>query len=184
MGKGGVVLGLIGIILGAGGIVFGYINWTGQSNNLTQNKVVGVWDDLVVNRDYTGWNQPGAWLFEFTDNQMNNTGYISVSNSNTRITLLKSGWYRIHLSTQLDGLDSGLHYYLRLIKDDINDNYLYHFETITSTPIEHYIDSYKFVYSDGTSYIEIGAKCGGETVNAFGISIPIHNQFSIEFVST
>ena len=32
MGKGGIVLGLIGIILGAGGIGFGYFIWTGQAD--------------------------------------------------------------------------------------------------------------------------------------------------------
>lgn len=42
MGKGGVVLGIIGIILGAGGIGFGFINMIGQSTNLAQTRVVGV----------------------------------------------------------------------------------------------------------------------------------------------
>ncbi len=184
MGKGGTVLGLIGIILGAGGLVFGYLNWAGQSNNSTQNKIVGVWDGLDVNQDYPGWDQVGSWLFEFTDNEMNNTAYISVSNANTRITLLKSGWYRIHLSTELIYLDSGLHYYLRLLKDHSIDMYIYHFDTLTSTPPGKYFDSSAFVYSNGTNYIEIGATCGNPTVNGFGIySSASMNQFSIEFVS-
>ena len=41
MGKGGTVLGLIGIILGAGGIGFGYFIWTGQATiktNLTDTQ--------------------------------------------------------------------------------------------------------------------------------------------------
>jgi len=186
MGKGGAVLGLIGMILGAGGLVLWYFNWTGQSSNSTstQNKVVGVWDGLDENKDYAGYDQPGAFLFEFTDNEMNDTAYVSVSNANTRITLLQSGWYRIHLSTELNSLDSGLHYYLRLLKDHSIDMYLYHFDTMTSTPPGEYIESSAFVYSDGTNYIEIGVACGNPTVNSFSISGSSNmNQFSIEFVS-
>ena len=54
MGKGGTVLGLMGIILGAGGIAFGYFNWTSQSttNNLTGSIVVGIWNTLYDNLDY------------------------------------------------------------------------------------------------------------------------------------
>ncbi|KKM21430.1 hypothetical protein LCGC14_1635480 [marine sediment metagenome] len=183
MGKSGAVLGLIGIILGAGGLVFGYLNWTSQSNNSTQNKVVGVWDGLDENQDYSGYDQPGVWLFEFTDNEMNDTAYIFVSNANTRITLLKPGWYRIHLSTELNSLDSGLHYYLKLLKDHSIDMYLYHFDTMTSVPPGEFIDSSAFVYSDGTNYIEIGASCSNPTVSFVISSSASMNQFSIEFVS-
>lgn len=157
----------------------------GQTNNLTQTKVVGVWDGLTNNQDYSGYDQQGAWLFEFTDNEMNNTGYISVSNTNTRITLLKPGWYRIHLSTELINLDSGLHYYLRFLKDHSIDMYLYHFDTMTSVPPAKFIDSSAFVYSDGTNFVEIGATCGSPTVNGFDISSSASmNQLLIEFVST
>ena len=31
MGKGGTVLGLIGIIVGAGGLVFGYMSWSSMN---------------------------------------------------------------------------------------------------------------------------------------------------------
>ena len=70
---------------------------------------LGIIDKKSAN--YSGYDQPGAWLFEFTDNEMNDTAYVSVSNANTRITLLKPGWYRIHLSTELNSLDSKLHEY-------------------------------------------------------------------------
>ncbi|KKK44988.1 hypothetical protein LCGC14_1653650 [marine sediment metagenome] len=114
---------------------------------------------------------------------MNNTGYIFVENSNTRITLLKPGWYQIHLSTELNGLDPGIHYYLRMLKDHSLEMYIYHFDTLTSTN-DLYIDTFGFVYSDGTNYIEIGARCDSATTNAFGIGSNNLNQFSIEFIST
>jgi len=52
MGKGGTVLGLIGIILGAGGLGFGYFIWTGQATlatNLTdaQNSQGNLASDLA-----------------------------------------------------------------------------------------------------------------------------------------
>ena len=36
MGKGGVVLGLIGILIGAGGLVFGFIAWSSLNTIQTQ----------------------------------------------------------------------------------------------------------------------------------------------------
>lgn len=53
MGKGGTVLGLIGIILGAGGVGFGYFAWTGQSSNrtditTTQSDLATILGDLTA----------------------------------------------------------------------------------------------------------------------------------------
>ncbi|KKK44987.1 hypothetical protein LCGC14_1653640 [marine sediment metagenome] len=46
MGKGGTVLGLIGIILGAGGLFFGFVAWNGQNNISSRSLVVGYGMDL------------------------------------------------------------------------------------------------------------------------------------------
>ncbi len=111
----GTALGIIGIILAAGVIGFAFFVWNGANsdvdalqaeinnlesdfNNLDTTILVGVWEDLSRNMDYTPFTSNGNWLFEFGDNKLNNTDYISVSNTNTRITLVKSGWYRIHVS--------------------------------------------------------------------------------------
>ena len=183
MGKGGSVLGLIGIILGAGGIAFGYYNWTSENDNSTQNKVVGVWDGLDVNRDYSGYNQLHTWLFEFTDNDFNDSDYVSVSLSNTRITLLKPGWYRIHFTVLLGDIDPAEHYYIRLLKNHTIDEYLFSVWTTSTATSVYKIDTSALVYSDGMNYIEIGASSSPQ--DTFGISGTNHeNGLSIEFIST
>ena len=43
MGKGGTVLGLIGILLGAGGLIFGFIAWTNQKNITNIQSGQNIW---------------------------------------------------------------------------------------------------------------------------------------------
>ncbi len=183
MGRGGAVLGLIGIILGAGGIAFGYFIWRGQNNNLTQPKLVGVWDGLADNQDYTPYNALNNWLLEFGDNKLNNTDYISVSNTYTRIVLLKSGWYRIHLSMVLMSISPSSIYTIKLLKDGIIEFFFNYYEIIGVIDSQyHSVDSSGFVYSNGTNYIEIN----GESLlgdNFFVHSIDYYNQLTIEFVT-
>jgi len=141
----------------------------------------------VTNRDYSGYDQLHTWLFEFTDNNFNNSDYISVSNTNTRITLLKPGWYRIHLSVLLDGIEPNigpdLRYFIGLLKDHTFVEYLYSLWTTSAATQYQYLESSTLVYSDGTNYIEIrGTTSPQDDFNIYNNDI--YNQFSIDFVST
>ena len=193
MGKGGAALGIIGMILGAGGIGFAFVVWNGQNttnsdfnnlsntlNNLTQTIFVGIWEGLDHNLDFAPYNSTSDWLFEFEDNQLNNTDYISVSNTNTRITLLKSGWYRFHLSVLLTNVDSSYSYYISLLKDGTLESYFDFFRTSSTFDAGYeYIDSSAFVYSDGTNYIELEYF---STDNYFVPGADLYNQLTIEYV--
>ena len=205
MGKSGTVFGIIGIILAAGAIGFTFVVLNGQNttnsdlddltdevnnliglsnsteiNNLTRTIVVGIWDALDDNLDYAPYNLQNDWLFEFGDNKLNNTEYISVSNTNTRITLLKSGWYRIHISVLLGGISPSSSYRLELLKDGTIESYLDFYATSSTNDSSwHYIDSSAFVYSNGTNFIEI------ETFSTYD-STPSnddYNQFTIEYAA-
>ena len=185
MGRGGTVLGIIGVILAAGAIGFTFVVWNGQNttNNLTGNIVVGIWDSLDDNLDFTPYNLQKNWLFEFGDNNLNNTDYISVSNTNTRITLLKSGWYRIHISVLLGGISDSCSYRLSLLKDGAIESHLdFYVTSSTNDSSWYYIDSSAFVYSNGTNYIEINEY---STTDDFSPSTSnIYNQLTIEYVAT
>ena len=183
MGKGGTVIGIIGIILAAGAIGFTFVVWNGQNttNNLTGTIVVGIWDSLGDNQDFAPHNSLNDWLLEFGDNSLNNTDYISVSNTNTRITLLKSGWYRIHISVLLVGISPASIYNIRFLKDGAIEFFFDFYETSgTIDSIYRSVDSSAFVYSDGTNYIEINGESGDN------FSVPgndLYNQLTIEFVT-
>ncbi len=204
MGSGGTALGIIGIILAAGAIGFAFIVWNGQNttnsdlddltdevnnltglsnsteiNNLTKTIVVGIWDALDDNLDYAPYNLQNDWFFEFGDNELNNTDYISVSNTNTRITLLKSGWYRIHISVLLSSISPSSYYRVRLLKDGAIESYLEFLATSSTIDSSwHYINSYTFVFSDGTNYIEIEASSTYDSTP----SNDDYNQLTIEYV--
>ena len=153
MGNSGTALGIIGIILGAGAFGFAFFVWNGQNdlesdfNNLESTILVGIWEDLSRNTDYTPYSTNRFWLFEFGDNQVNNTEYFSVSNSNTRITIIKSGWYKIHLSALLGDINDGTAYSMKFYKN--GDVYGYSSYLIGGGP---------FIYMDGTVFIECNAK--------------------------
>ena len=183
MGRGGAVLGIIGILLAAGAIGFTFVVWNGQntSNNLTDANIIGIWDALSDNQDFSPYIWQNNWLLEFRDNSLNNTNYISVSNTNTRITLLKSGWHRIHLSVLLVGISASSIYWIRLLKDGAPE-YIFDFYQTTTTidSIYHTIDSSAFIYSNGTNYIEIE----GDSTDDFQVPPnDLYNQLTIEFVS-
>jgi hypothetical protein len=183
MGRGGTALGIIGIILAAGAIGFTFVVWNGQNttNSLTRTNVVGIWDSLADNQDYPPYNLQNDWLLEFGDNSFNNTDYVSVSNTNTRITLLKPGWYRIHLSVLLTGIDPNRNYRIRILKDGAIEFDLDFYHTaLTVVSTYHTIDSSAFVYSDGTNYIELN----GDANDDFMVpSNDLNNQLTIEFVT-
>ena len=172
-------------ILAAGAIGFTFIVWNGQNttNNLTNTIVVGVWDALTDNQDYSPHNALDDWLLECGDNSLINTDHTSVSNTNTRITLLKSGWYQIHLSVLLIDIDTSNIYAIRLLKDGDYEFFLDYYETslAMNSPYRS-IDSSAFVYSNGTNYIEInGYSAFGDD---FSVSpSDVYNQLTIEFVT-
>jgi len=189
MGSNGTALGVIGIILAAGAIGFAFFGWNGQNNlqsdfnNLTQTIVVGLWDALDDNLDFAPHNFQSNWLYEFGDNKLNNTDYISISNTNTRITLLKPGWYRIYLSVMLSSIGPSDVYWTRLLKDGDVEFYFDRHET--GTPADssyHFFGSSGFVYSNGTNYIEVN----GYTFSDFFYisSSDDFNQFMIEYIDT
>ncbi len=151
-------------------------------NNLTQIIVVGIWDGLSDNIDYTPHNSQDDWLFEFGDNNLSNTDYISVSNTNTRITLLKSGWYRIHLSVLLRFLDPNMQYYIILMKDGVSESFILYYDAPSIVFSYYHVDSSVFVYSDGTNYIEINGV--SYTDNSFSMTdVDPYNQLTIEYVN-
>jgi len=183
MGKGGTVIGLIGIILAAGAIGFTYIVWNGQKTT-TGTKVVGVWDTLTDNQAYSPHNALDDWLLEFGDNSLINTDYILVSNTNTRITLLKSGWYRFHISMVLMGINPASIYTMKLLKDGITEFFLDYYETSLAMNSQyHSVDSFAFVYSNGTNYIEINGESLLGDNNFFVHTDDLYNLITIESVT-
>ncbi|MFX1366109.1 MAG: hypothetical protein ACFFCE_06720 [Promethearchaeota archaeon] len=203
MGNNGAALGIIAIILCVGVGVFVFFIWNGQNttnsdvddlqeqinnlesdfNNSITTKFVGIWDDLARNMDYSPHNSSTDWLIEFQDNNLTNPEYISVSNNNTRVTLLQSGWYRIHLTIALTNHFGGSFYWIHLLKDGVEDENFDAYSTSTYTPPLRHIDSSVFIYSNGTNYIEVNpvtTAVGGLLIWYYEV---IH-QFIIEYVAS
>ncbi len=200
MGRGGAVLGIIGIVLAAGAGGFAFVGWNGQNianseinnltnelnnltdelNNLSRIIVVGTWNTLEDNLNFAPHNSQNDWLLEFGENNVSNIDYFSTTN-NTRITLLKPGWYRIHLSVLLMNINPSSTYWIRLYVNGTMTNYMARHETSAASPIFHHIDVSAFVYCDALNYIEIN---GYSTFDNFDVaaSDDKFNQLTIEYL--
>ncbi|KKL65346.1 hypothetical protein LCGC14_2155910, partial [marine sediment metagenome] len=145
-------------------------------NNLNQTIVVGIWETLSSNTDYSPYNIDSNWLFEFGENQLINTEYISVSNSYTRITMIKSGWYKIHLSVILSSISDNSVYSMRFYKNSVIHGYT-----------SYVIGDLPFIYMDGTVFIECNATDYIE-INAYSaddfspFALDKYNHLTIEYV--
>jgi hypothetical protein len=188
MGRSGTALGLIGIIIGAVGVGFAFIAWNDQKilasdfNNLTGTIIVGIWDNLDENLNYAPHNSQGNWLFEFGDNNVTNSHYITISKTYTRISLVKSGWYRIHISVLLEGMSPSNVYWIVLYKNGVIESYLDFYETPSTIPTTYdFLKLSTFVYSNGTNYIEIVGACLSGGFQIWEVD-PDYNQFTIEYV--
>ncbi len=150
-------------------------------NNVTRPIVVGIWDELDRNMDYTPHNLQNDWLIELGDNKLFSTEHLSLSNSYTRISLLEVGWYRIHLSLMVTDLAAAKNYRIHLYKDDEYESSFDYFELSAGNDIDFYvIHSSVFVNSDGTNYIELNGYCSTDN---FITSYQNYNQLTIEYVS-
>ena len=200
MGRSGAAFGIIGVILATGAIGFTFIVWNGlnttnsdlkadlddltnELNNFTRTTVVGKWNALYDNYDYAPYNLTNNWLYEFGNNSLNITDYISVSNNNTRVTLTKSGWYRIHLSVLLKDINASFLYKTTILKDGATEFVLDRLQTgATFDEYYHHIDSSAFVYSDGSNYIELNGYTDWDDYFSPHLS-PHYNQLTIEYVA-
>ena len=183
MGKNTGVIIILSIIsltgLGLGGYTF---ITTVVSPQVVGNQgiiLVGLWDELYVNMDYSPYDSTDYWLLEYGSNKMNDSNYISISNTNTRITLLKSGWYRLHISMVLKSIDALGYYWIRLYKNSALEGSMDFHETSANPESSfHVIDSSAFVYSNGTDYFEFVGYAIGDT--DFSLDLNALNQLTIE----
>ena len=186
MSKNTVGFIFIGIISIAGLALGGYNFLTAQifvAPEESGYKLVGIWDGLDDNLNYPPHITSFDWLFEFEQNSYIDLEYISVSNNNTRITLMKQGWYRIQISVLLYDLDVARSYRIDILK---NGTILFYLDFIVTEigyePSYYNVHAEGYVLSDGNDYIEINGLSTGDPFYPYAIDQK-HNQLVLEFVS-
>jgi hypothetical protein len=144
-------------------------------------KVVGIWDDLDENTDYAPYDLSTSWLVELLDNSYIVSNYITVTNTGTRLTLIKAGWYRIQITMQLADLDSPYVYRLVLLKNGYTEFIMVRF--FPPSGVSWYqFHANGYVLSDGDDYIEMRVYSDPSDI-FYLFQHPDLNQFSIEFVA-
>ena len=141
--------------------------------------LVGLWDDLVKNKDYAPYNTDTSWRLEFDNNQYNDSNYISVSNGNTNFKLLKEGFYKLTLLLYLYYLDvaSGT-YWIYLYRNNSVDQSIAKIAHPTTN--NYQVETSVYIRSTGLDTFLIRAYCTGDA--SFEVATgQSFNQFSIEF---
>ncbi len=175
--KGTIIFGIISII--ALGLSLYLFFWP-QSTD-TGFKLVGIWDNLDENTDYSPYNHDTDWLVELSDNSYVDLSYITVTNTGTRLTLIKAGWYKIQITMHLTSLLTPSIYRLELLKNGYSEFIMVRYKCPSG------ITSYQFhangyVLSGGDDYIEMRVY-SDPSMNFYLLESPDLNQFSIEFVA-
>jgi hypothetical protein len=175
-----IVIGIISIIaLGLSAYMF----ISSQLLKQPEQKVVGVWDKLERNTDYAPYNTLTNWLVEISEDKYIDQDYFTLSNTDTRLTLIEAGLYRVQMTFLLEGITNLEQYWVELLKNGTHVFYLdYH--SGTSSSLFHEVHAEGYVLSDGNDYIEIRAYTS--SINEFYIYNPIpslnFNQFSLEYI--
>lgn len=144
-------------------------------------KIVGIWDDLDQNIDYAPYTLDTSWLVELKDNSYIDSNYINVINTGTRVTLVKTGWYRIQINMLLSDLTTPSVYRLVLLKNGITESIMVRYYCPSGVGTYH-LNAHGYVQSDGDDYIEMRVY-SDPSDNFYLTSSPDLNQFSIEYIT-
>ncbi|MFX1568899.1 MAG: hypothetical protein ACFFCV_11105 [Promethearchaeota archaeon] len=176
--KGTIIFGIISII--ALGLSLYMFIWP-QSTD-TGLKLVGIWDDLDENTDYSPYNLDTDWLVELSDNSYIDSSYITVTHTSTRLTLIKAGWYKIQITMQLLDLTTPYDYDLELLKNGYTEFIMVSYRTASASVTWYQVHATGYVLSDGDDYIQM--RVTSDPSDPFYLyESPELNQFSIEFVA-
>ena len=178
--KGIIFLSIVAIAaIGMSGASIFLLN-TNTQNNDDGILVVGLWEDCERNMDYFPYTNSYNWLIQFSDKIIQNTQYVSMSNSDTNITLLKTGMYRITLTMLLEGIVSSNSYEVNMKMNGATSHYFFQFQSDPDT-------NNNFVFFSTSVFINISVPVSliFNTNDFFGYSFSpggaTRNQFSIEY---
>jgi len=175
-------------LAGLGGYSLYSINFGSVSCNCEpNNKLVGLWEDVLKNKLNPIMNMDSAWLLEVDNNKIIDNEYIVLNQTtaykDTRFHLVKAGLYKITINILLTDLLNTQGYALSAFKDEEGYGMLAYkklFHVVTPNVVEH-INVNFFLESNGTNFYEFGC---------FTLSAPFnldtdqaYNHLSIEYIN-
>ncbi|MFX1354645.1 MAG: hypothetical protein ACFE8V_16090 [Promethearchaeota archaeon] len=112
--------------------------------------VIGMWESLYRNMDFSPYNSLSYWLVEVGDSLVSDGNYCSLSRNNTRFHLIKSGWYRVKIAMRLEDV-MNQQIFLRIYKNNIP--YLMH--SMHSESVSAEFKTFFYISSNGTNYYDL-----------------------------
>jgi len=142
--------------------------------NGTLDNLVAVWETL------TGFGAPASSFYiAFDDISFNRSEFFTVMLSNTIVSLIKPGWYRISIRFIMHYLDAnGPNYQVDLEKNDVPIERL---DRVGNTPDTYYsVNTFAYVLSDGDDVFRF--RCFASDTSTFNIYAAFMDQLVIEYV--
>ncbi len=147
-----------------------------------KNIIIGLWENLSRNMDNPNYAATSNWLIEMEEPVVINNTYVicndTIQHNNTRLHLIKMGWYRVNLLMRWEGIAPMTEYSVNVLKN----NMTVLIPDIVFNPSMYYVVSSQFyISSDGTDYYEFNCKCS--PIDNFIITTEQErNQLMIEFL--
>ena len=179
-------LAVLSLIIGASGLalgVFSFLNLqTDGGTPVTPDGVVvvGIWDRLYQNKDYSPYNTDQQYLIRVDGIEVNNSEYFFLNRTNTRFHLIKSGWYRVSLILTLVSISGSTEIYFRAFKNGSTAVALSVGHNAAIDGTDNTIVAQFYIDSDGTNYYEFYVSSGLETSDVAPNND--FNQLGIEYV--
>ena len=177
-----ILLGIIALAgLGLSGYMFLKYEFLSPTND-SGLILVGLWDNLNENLDYTPYDSTADFLVELKESPFNDSAYVSVSHGNTRFVLKQAGFYKITLNIQFQAIGASYIYEVYLRRNsDIERKFA--IIAISANPGSnmYYLQASLYIESNGIDFFQINCLSTGDSYFIISNSNQ-YNQLSIEYV--
>lgn len=168
-----VILGILAVAgLGLSGYMFINDQFLGENEHTHEgNELLAIWE-------FFGGNGADYYIY-FQDNQLPQSEYFNMTDSNTTLNLNYRGWYRLTIRTAWTGLSVADNYYFLLTRNGLSYVNIYNLNGPTDTT--EMIDQTVYVHSDGDDAFRF--HCYSAGVDVFSLaSNQYYNQMTLEYV--
>ncbi len=179
-----VALSVISLLIGASGLgigTFSYINFStvqGPPGDPGDDGINGTLDNLVAIWDHVTGSGT-EFNLTFTAIEFNRSEYFDLTETYTKIQLLKAGWYRFSLKCILNGVTAGNYYSFSLYRNDTRIERFWYSQIPTGVSYPM-VNAIVYAHSDGDDFFTIRADSGA----SFSIlGQAEYNQLVLEYVS-
>ena len=161
---------LVALIIGASGLGIGtysFIKLTQHDNS--DNNLLALWETI------TGTGT--SFFLNFSDNQVNQSEFFSMTDGNTSIALTNIGWYKFTLTLVLIDLSPIDYYQIAVVKNTVVQEFIFYIDDPQS--LFWMVQTTYYMFSDGDDIFKFWCMA----FDSFSVTLTqSYNHASLEYV--